>query len=146
MQTYFDHQRPRFDPVVCVNVLTLFYTYNREADLQPTLQWVCEVLRNRAYLDGTRYYETAECFLYFLSRLLLSSSDENLHALLGPLLKERLQERIGVEGDALQLAMRIVACASLGLRDAVDVRTLLTLQCDDGGWEIGWIYKYGNSG
>ncbi|KAJ7770199.1 HAD-like domain-containing protein [Mycena maculata] len=144
--TYFDHQRPRFDPVVCVNVLNLFYMYNREAELQPTLQWICEVLRNRAYLEGTRYYETAECFLYFLSRLLLASSGVELRATLAPLLKERLQERIGVEGDALQLAMRIAACTSVGLRDDVDLRTLLTLQCEDGGWEIGWIYKYGSSG
>ncbi|KAJ6586968.1 HAD-like domain-containing protein [Mycena vulgaris] len=144
--TYFDHQRPRFDPVVCVNVLNLFYKYNREAQLQSTLQWVCEVLRNRAYLEGTRYYETAECFLYFLSRLLVSSNDADLHAALGPLLKERLQERIGVEGDALQLAMRIVACTSVELRDEVDLRTLLAMQCEDGGWEIGWIYKYGSSG
>ncbi|KAJ7132762.1 Haloacid dehalogenase-like hydrolase-domain-containing protein [Mycena crocata] len=143
--TYFDHQRPRFDPVVCVNVLNLFYAYNRQAELQPTLDWVCEVLRNRAYLEGTRYYETAECFLYFLSRLLLSSSDVALHTAVAPLLKERLQERIGVEGDALQLAMRIVACGSVGLRDEVDTRTLLTFQCEDGGWEIGWIYKYGSS-
>ncbi|KAF8210318.1 Haloacid dehalogenase-like hydrolase-domain-containing protein [Mycena galopus ATCC 62051] len=143
--TYFDHQRPRFDPVVCVNVLTLFYAFNREAELQSTLQWICEVLRNRAYLEGTRYYETAECFLYFLSRLLLSSEDAALHEALGPLLKERLQERIGVEGDALQLAMRIVACSSLGIRDSVDLRTLRTLQCEDGGFEIGWMYKYGSS-
>ncbi|KAJ7924857.1 Haloacid dehalogenase-like hydrolase-domain-containing protein [Mycena leptocephala] len=145
IMTYFDHQRPRFDPVVCVNVLTLFYKYNREAELQPTLQWICEVLRNRAYLDGTRYYETAECFLYFLSRLLLSSSDMALHTALGPMLKERLQERIGAEGDALQLAMRIVACASVGVRDDADLRTLLTLQHEDGGFEIGWMYKYGSS-
>jgi hypothetical protein len=130
---------------VCVNVLTLFYKYNREAELQPTLQWICEVLRNRAYLDGTRYYETAECFLYFLSRLLLSSSDMALHTALGPMLKERLQERIGAEGDALQLAMRIVACASVGVRDDADLRTLLTLQHEDGGFEIGWMYKYGSS-
>ncbi|KAJ7703151.1 Haloacid dehalogenase-like hydrolase-domain-containing protein [Mycena rosella] len=143
--TYFDHQRPRFDPVVCVNVLNLFYAYNRGAQLQSTLQWVCEVLRNRAYLEGTRYYETAECFLYFVSRLLLSCNDTELHATLGPLLKERLQERVGGEGDALQLAMRIVACASLDVRDEVDLRTLLGMQAEDGSWE-GWIYKYGSSG
>ncbi|KAF7376184.1 Alpha-D-glucose-1-phosphate phosphatase YihX [Mycena sanguinolenta] len=145
IQTYFDHQRPRFDPVVCVNVLTLFYAYNRETELHSTLQWICEVLRNRAYLEGTRYYETAECFLYFLSRLLLSSNDQALHEALGALLKERLQERIGVEGDALQLAMRIVACNSMGVRNTVDLRKLRELQCEDGGFEIGWMYKYGSS-
>ncbi|KAK7057152.1 alpha-D-glucose-1-phosphate phosphatase YihX [Favolaschia claudopus] len=150
VQTYFDHHRPRFDPVVCVNVLMLHYAYNREAEvetkLQPTLQWVCEVLRNRAYLEGTRYYETAECFLYFLSRLLDSSRDARLHEALGSMLKERLAERIGVEGDALQFAMRIVACLSVGLRNDVDLKSLRALQCEDGGWEIGWMYKYGGSG
>lgn len=145
-QTYFDHRRPRFDPVVCVNVLNLFYTYGRGSDLSRTLHWVYEVLYNRAYLDGTRYYESAECFLYFLSRLLTSSDNPELQSLLRPLLKERVQERIGAEADALSLAMRILVCDFVGLRNEVDLRTLLPLQCEDGGWEIGWIYKYGQSG
>ncbi|KAJ7287489.1 HAD-like domain-containing protein [Mycena rebaudengoi] len=144
--TYFDHQRPRFDPVVCVNVLNLFYKYNRGSELQSTLAWVYEVLRNRAYLDGTRYYDNAECFLYFLSRLLEASDDMDLHDTLRPLLKERLRERIGMDGDALQLGMRIVACAAVGLPEEIDRRALLALQEEDGGWEIGWIYKYGSSG
>lgn len=145
-QTYFDHRRPRFDPVVCVNALSLFYAYGRGAQLQRTLSWVHEVLLNRAYLDGTRYYETAECFLFFLSRLLSTSGDPDLHSLLKPLLKERVQERIGADGDSLALAMRILVCDFVGVRDEVDLRTLLTLQCEDGGWEVGWMYKYGSSG
>jgi FMN phosphatase YigB (HAD superfamily) len=146
IQTYFDHRRPRFDPVVCVNALSLFYAYSRGSQLQRTLKWVHEVLLNRAYLDGTRYYETAECFLYFMSRLLSSSGDPDLHALLKPVLKERVQERIGADGDSLALAMRILVCDFVGVRDEVDLRTLLTLQCEDGGWEVGWMYKYGSSG
>lgn len=146
VQTYFDHTRPRFDPVVCVNVLSLFYSHNRKQELRGTLIWVREVLLNRAYLDGTRYYASAECFLYFLSRLLRKAEDHELNDLLYNLLKERVQERIGVEGDALALAMRILTCAAVGIRDDVDMRTLLPLQCEDGGWELGWIYKYGSSG
>lgn len=145
-QTYFDHSRPRFDPVVCVNVLSLFYTYGRGYELHKTLQWVQEVLRNRAYLEGTRYYETPECFLFFVSRLLSISNDEELHITLGPILKERVQERIGAKGDALALAMRILTCNSVGISNEIDLRTLLPLQCDDGGWETGWMYKYGSSG
>ncbi|KAG1749471.1 HAD-like domain-containing protein [Suillus lakei] len=64
---------------------------------------------------------------------------------LKPLLIERVQERIGAEGDALALSMRLRLCAYLDLRNDVDLRTLLPLQCEDGGWEIGWIYKYGTS-
>ncbi|KAG6841897.1 hypothetical protein C0991_005627 [Blastosporella zonata] len=144
--TYFDHRRPRFDPIVCVNILSLFYTYGRGSELHQTLQWVQEVLRNRAYLDGTRYYETPECFLFFISRLLASSGDQDLHTALKPLLKERVQERIGAAGDALALAMRIIVTDFVGIRNEVDLRALLPLQCEDGGWEIGWIYKYGSSG
>jgi hypothetical protein len=97
-------------------------------------------------MDGTRYYETAECFLYFVSRLLATSGDQDLHILLKPLLRERVQERIGADGDSLALAMRILTCDLVGIRDEVDLRTLLTLQCEDGGWEVGWMYKYGSSG
>ncbi|KAG5635632.1 hypothetical protein H0H81_010566 [Sphagnurus paluster] len=146
IQTYFDHRRPRFDPVVCVNALGLFYSYGRGSELPKTLQWVQEVLRNRAYLEGTRYYETPECFLFFTSRLLERSSDHELHAMLMPLLKERVQERIGAEGDALALAMRIIISDFIGITNEVDLRALLPLQCEDGGWEIGWMYKYGSSG
>ncbi|KAJ7647290.1 hypothetical protein FB45DRAFT_194610 [Roridomyces roridus] len=42
--------------------------------------------------------------------------------------------------------MRIAACAAMGIEDTVDLSTLLTLQSEDGGFQIGWIYKYGNSG
>ncbi|KAG6897904.1 hypothetical protein C0992_009388 [Termitomyces sp. T32_za158] len=144
--TYFDHRRPRFDPIVCVNALSLFYSYGRGNELQKTLQWVQQVLRNRAYLDGTRYYETPECFLFFTSRLLANSGDQELHAMLKPLLKERVQERIGAKGDALALAMRIIVSDFVGIRNEIDLRALLPLQCEDGGWEIGWMYKYGSSG
>ncbi|KAG1890277.1 hypothetical protein F4604DRAFT_1889197 [Suillus subluteus] len=146
IQTYFDHRRPRFDPVVCVNALTLFYSYGRGHQLDRTLHWVREVLLHRAYLDGTRYYATPECFLYFLGRLLEISNDVYLAAYIKPLLIERVRERIGTDGDALALSMRLRVCAYLGVRNDVDLRTLLPLQCEDGGWEIGWIYKYGSSG
>lgn len=63
LQVYFDASRPRIDPIVCVNVLTLFYTYGRGDELRETFQWVESVLKHRAYLDGTRYYEPAEAFL-----------------------------------------------------------------------------------
>ncbi|KAG1813726.1 HAD-like domain-containing protein [Suillus variegatus] len=146
IQTYFDHRRPRVDPVVCVNALTLFYSYGRGHQLDRTLHWIREVLLHRAYLDGTRYYATPECFLYFLGRLLEISSDVYLAVYIKPLLIERVRERIGADGDALALSMRLRLCAYLGLHNDVDLRTLLPLQCEDGGWEIGWIYKYGSSG
>jgi hypothetical protein len=112
-----------------------------------TLDWILGVLAYRAYLDGTRYYETAECFLFFAARLLRSApGDATLHARLAPLLRERVLERAGCPGDDLALAMRVLAGAAVGLRMERDLAALLPLQCEDGGWGPGWVYKYGSSG
>ncbi|KAK0185517.1 HAD-like domain-containing protein [Armillaria mellea] len=140
VQTYFDHDRPRIDPVVCVNVLHLFYSYAR---LQ---QWVYEVLLHRAYIQGSRYYETAECFLFFLYRFISDCEDPVIHSRFYPLLKERVMERIGAVGDGLALAMRLIVCDFTGVRNDIDLQTLRTFQCEDGGWDTGLIYKYGSSG
>jgi hypothetical protein len=105
------------------------------------------VLAHRAYLDGTRYYETAECFLFFAARLLRTAcSDGALQTRLAPLLRERVLERAGCPGDALALAMRVLAGAAVGLRMERDLAALLPLQREDGGWEPSWVYKYGSSG
>lgn len=145
-QTYFDHERPRADSVICVNILSLFYRHGRGHQLGRTLQWIREVLLHRAYLDGTYYYQDAECFLFYLGRLLGCTQDAELHRWLEPLLKERVQERIGQRGSALSLAMRILTCSAFGIKDQVDLDELLSLQCEDGGWGLDWMYRYARSG
>jgi hypothetical protein len=108
---------------------------------------VLGVLEHRAYLDGTRYYETAECFLFFSARLLDKIRDEALHAKLEQILRERVLERAGcTPGDALALAMRVIVGAAVGLRLERDLAALLPLQYEDGGWGPSWMYKYGSSG
>ncbi|KAI0267118.1 HAD-like domain-containing protein [Gloeopeniophorella convolvens] len=146
--TYFDAERPRTDPIVALNVLTVFHSRGRAADLAHTLEWALGVLEHRAYLDGTRYYETAECFLFFAARFLRAAPDASLHAVLAPLLRARVLERIGAAGDALALAMRVLAAAAVGLHAeaARDLAALLPLQLEDGGWGPSWVYKYGASG
>lgn len=129
-----------------LNVLTLFYSRGRGHELASTLDWVLGVLAHRAYLDGTRYYETAECFLFFAARLLCAArADAVLQARLAPLLRERVLERAGCTADALALAMRVLAGAAVGLRMERDLAALLPLQHEDGGWEPSWVYKYGSS-
>jgi len=105
------------------------------------------VLEHRAYLDGTRYYATGECFLFFAARLLRSArNDAPLHARLALLLRARVLERAGCSGDSLALAMRVIAGAEVGLRMERDLAALLQLQWEDGGWDASWVYKYGTSG
>ncbi|KAH9025493.1 HAD-like domain-containing protein [Lactarius hengduanensis] len=125
--TYFDTERPRTDPVVALNVLRLFHSRGRGHQLSRTLEWVLGVLKHRAYLEGTRYYETAECFLFFASQLLRVSTDARLHAQLAPLLRERILERAGAAGDALALSMRVLAGVAVGVRLEREVALLLPL-------------------
>lgn len=55
-------------------------------------------------------------------------------------------ERIGMEGDGLALAMRLIVCDFTKVKNEIDLQTLRDLQREDGGWDSGLIYKYGSSG
>lgn len=132
--------------MVCVNVLSFFDAHGRIHELASTLEWVGAILENRGYEDGTRYYTSGEPFLYFFARLLSRTDDANLRNRFGDMLAERLTERIGSPGDSLALAMRIIACSLLGLKDKVDVKRLLERQEIDGSWSDGWFYHYGMTG
>lgn len=144
---YYDPLRPRFDPYVSVNVLAFFYANGRGHELPHTLDYVHSVLLHRAYLEGTRYYISPDCFLFFITRLLTFAKDPQVHARLGgDLFRARVQERINMPGDGLALAMRIVAANFVGLSSEVrvgDFERLLEYQCEDGGWDDAWIYQYG---
>ncbi|CAG8955827.1 hypothetical protein HYFRA_00011696 [Hymenoscyphus fraxineus] len=147
IQTYFDLEKPRTDAVVSANVLACFYTYGRGHQLPHTLQYIHDILLSRTYIQGTRYYPSPDCCLGFFTRLLNSSPhDSNLQETLRPLLESRVQERLGEKGSSIDLAMRVISCCILGINCTVDRRTLLDLQCKNGGWENGWIYSYGSTG
>jgi hypothetical protein len=130
--------------VVCCNVLSLFYQYDRGYQLSETLVWIEQVLDRRAYIYGTSFYPMPEAFFFFFSRFLrrLKKKDRRLYARLRGLLVERVKERIGVPVDAASLAMRLIVCDETGIRDPQGLKTLLRLQEEDGGWEMGTLYHY----
>lgn len=168
VQTYFDVTRPRIgtftfskntmrrpinwrswcwnmlDPIVCVNVLTLFYSNGRGSELRETFEWVYEVLKNQAYTNGTLYYYSADTFLYFVSRLLSVSIYARQR--MGQLFAKRVAEHFNAEGDALALAMRIHAAAAVDLCDSRDYEQLRRMQEADGSWPMGWMYRLPASG
>ena len=127
------------DPICCVNVLNLFYTNGRGHELPETLDWVAEVLKNRAYTAGTYYYVGGDLFLFSLSRLLQNSL--KVRQCLGSMFKERIQERFGVEADSLSLAARILAAITVNIVDRRDLETLLSMQREDGSWGDSWFFK-----
>lgn len=132
------------DPVVCANVLTFFYMHGRGSELAATLDWVYNCLLHRAYIEGTLYYYGGDTFLFFLSRLLAVAPP--VFARFKRLFTQRVVERTGTDGSALDLAMRIIAGATVGHRMYVDYERLLKMQRADGSFPMGWAYKYGESG
>ncbi|KAL2064152.1 hypothetical protein VTL71DRAFT_4646 [Oculimacula yallundae] len=144
---YFDPMRDRTDPAVCINVVRMFYEFGRGMDsgLRDTKEWIQDVLHHKAYASGTRYYQQPDTFLYFFARLLLDNPGSDIYRNNIELLRERLTERINTEADAIGLAMRILACSFLGLRNVVDMERLLKMQVTDGSFEIGWLCQYGKS-
>ncbi|KAJ7190999.1 hypothetical protein GGX14DRAFT_482099, partial [Mycena pura] len=163
---YFDYgpaHGGHTDPAVCVNVLRCFYAHARGADpaLAPTKALVLATLRDGAYARGTRYYPSPDAFLYFLARLVAEHPASDLAGDARELLHARLAERTDADGDALELAMRLVALRLLGAGVVYDggdgdgdgdgasrapVRRLLGMQEDDGGWQTGWLCRYGHTG
>ncbi|KAF3384733.1 hypothetical protein F1880_001717 [Penicillium rolfsii] len=146
VQTYTDKSRPRVDAVIALNVLIAFHKHGRTYELAQTLDWMLNILTHRAYIDGTRYYSTAEWFLYYMARLLAASTDALLRERLEPVLKTRIRERVGLPGDAFCLGMRLVTCQFLGIEDAQDRERLAEMQQVDGGWEASCLYLLPSEG
>ncbi|KAI1300650.1 HAD-like protein [Xylaria venustula] len=139
---YYDRDRPRVDLMCTTTVLTCFYIYGRGHELERTLQAVRSMLLERSYLQGTRYYPSPDYCLGIIGSLVQSSDDSHLQAMLRPLLKLRVSERVGLGGSALDLAVRIITCRQMGVECESDRRALLDLQCEDGRWEGGCIYLF----
>ncbi|KAH3969492.1 hypothetical protein HBH69_000840 [Parastagonospora nodorum] len=145
VQTYFDKSRPRVCAVVLVNVCRVFYHYNRGEDIQHELQYVRHILSNRACLEGTAMYLGTEPFLYFLSCLVQDNLNmPEVQSLREPL-ASALRERVGRGGDSFRIASRALACQAMGVWVDPDISDLKELQLCDGGWEIGWVCRYGRT-
>lgn len=135
--------------MVCLNALTLFYLAGRGSEVDQTLTYVLDVLENRGYLDGTRYYHSAEIFLYFATRFASKVDSLSISNTWKPLIRARLLEfrRAGKSIDPLATSMRILCANLLGVPiDRTDVDLLLQTQCPEGRWKRGWFFKYGSSG
>lgn len=62
-----------------------------------------------------------------------------------PLLRERVMERFGADGDGLGLAMRLIAAAVVGLDSPLDYDKLLSAQHANGSWS-GDYYIFPRTG
>lgn len=133
--------RPRVNPPIAANVLRFFFLNGQGFKLRTTLQYLCRMLSTGAYKIDDQYYCQADWMFYYLADLCERCFDPELNEL-RTLLKMRLQERMGCDKDVMGAAMRVLAAQSLKLINSQDLSTLLHAQQLDGGWELGWLWKY----
>jgi hypothetical protein len=142
---YFDGTRPRVCPFVMVNAVRVLYRYGRGADVQPELEHIRRNLLGNGYVDGSEHYLSSESFLYFLACLI----DDNptapeVQSLREPTV-EALRKRVNRPGNSFVIASRVLACQKLNVNVQSDLQCLRELQECDGGWEMGWIYRFSRS-
>jgi hypothetical protein len=141
LQTYFDPQRIRMDPIIQMNACYLFHLAGRLEPVKRTEEFLFNLLRYRAYVRGTYYYRSGDHFLFHFARLVHGFKD-HFEAEQVDLLARRVRERVGMEGDALALAMRICACDLCGIPNSRDRRRLAPMQNVDGSWGVCPYYMY----
>lgn len=128
---------------MAANVLRFFYLNGQGSKLQTTLQQLFRILQTRAYEIPSRYYCQPEWLFYALAKLCAECSSPDLDEL-RTVITARLQERMGCDEDPLAAAMRVIAAQALNLANPRDLKTLLDSQQLDGGWELVWMWRYGN--
>ncbi|PVH99849.1 hypothetical protein DM02DRAFT_614745 [Periconia macrospinosa] len=144
VQSYFSKGQSNVCVEVCTNICTFFYTYNRGDQIPLMLHYILAKLKNKEE-TRTQYYLSPEPFFYYCLRLLTCSNAPEL-ADMREALRDRVQERIGKDMDnALRVAIRVLICQKLHIPNAEDLKALLALQQDDGGFGVGWFFRFGKS-
>lgn len=135
--TYFDGSAERagiIDAVVAANVVRLAVRLGRTDEVLATSAFLDGLVRDKSYLDGSRYYPSPDCLLYSLA--------------LGrpvPGLREAIAARIGASDATIDLAQRVLAARCVGLANTAD-RDRLRAQADaTGTWAAEGWFCYGRS-
>ena len=153
LQTYFDAERPRIDPVVITNALFLFHLAGRGQQVLRSQTFVEDLLLHKGYEGGTLYYASGEAFLFHVARLVNAFPDWFAGTGMRDLLVKRLMEHeITFEvtaqsepsNNCLALAMYLSARLLSGLHTATTyLHQLLGFQKENGSWGFHPYYHLG---
>ncbi len=140
IQVYFDSDRPRLEPVVCVNALRFLFLLGVDGGrtIENTLAYVLEFLASGAWRGGTRYYPSPDAFLYFLAKLV--GRFPARASCFAPGLRSALVSRVGCNSHCIEQAMRVTACGQLGLANRIDQLRVARAQQSDGAWPSNGLF------
>ncbi|KAF4580834.1 hypothetical protein GQ602_006971 [Ophiocordyceps camponoti-floridani] len=140
---WLDGNRPRVCHNICASVFRFFCANGRRQDLPAVYDYLCDMLSSKAYLLGSRYYESPDWFLYNLADLFSRCpADQDLEEL-RDLVKRRVSERAGCDQKVWDACLRLMSAQLLGLESRRDLECVLDAQQLDGGWEQCTIWRCG---
>jgi len=144
IQVYFPDSTKgnRIDWVSATNIVYLLELLGMHNEASETLDWILGILRRKDYMNGSRYYESPDAFLYFLSRLLKFPKCKDLFE---EHLRREIECRDGVTTFPIDVAMRVTTSKKLGVLNKSDQGVLISTQQEDGGWPSDSIYHWGRS-
>lgn len=138
-----NEDRPRrIDHVVATNIIYLAYLLGRDREIEKSKNWVYKILENKAYLKGSRYYNSPDAFLFALSKVIYEFPlfDHKFREQLESVTKKRIKK---VEYP-IDLAMLIIVAKSLGIPAEKEQYKLLSMQEEDGSWPANALFRFGS--
>ncbi|MCD6226741.1 MAG: hypothetical protein J7J93_03030, partial [Candidatus Aenigmarchaeota archaeon] len=145
LEVYFKSYRSvdnRIDHVAIANALYFLYLMGKKNKITNINQkYIMKVLYSGRYLEGSHYYHSPDTFLYMLARL---NKFYYFQEKFGNIIKDHLIQRINATDWPLDISMRISSLNKFNILDLVEIKKILKLQQNDGGWPIDSIYHYGS--
>lgn len=144
---YFERQdKPdrRLDYVSSLNMLTFLGQLGRETEASPTIAWIDEVIRTKAFCQGSRYYHSTSSFFYFAARL--ANRVPKLAERWIPQLQEALAEYTPNPHYPIELSTTITAKVWLQVPcSSTSIEMLKRLQKPSGAWPADSLYHLGTA-
>ena len=135
--------RGRVDQCVLANVFYLLHQVGMADRADASWQCLVNFLLSDDYLLGTRYYPSPDVFLYFASRLVRDFPGPR--GVLQEPLRARLTARRGADTPCFERALRVSACANVGLEAAEDLLVVASARRRNGSWASSPFFRYGRN-
>ena len=130
-----------------VNANILFFYSLLKKPLPEVVDYLCRIVKEKVFINGSRYYNSSFSFAYCVSRIYAYSNAKRLQST-KPIIKGYLldtQNNKGGWGNSLEDAMATVSLINLGVKGKrleKAINNLLSLQESDGGWPIAPFFYY----
>ncbi|PHH78442.1 hypothetical protein CDD80_6849 [Ophiocordyceps camponoti-rufipedis] len=112
MESILSHLSPDGLPI-CASVFRFFCANGRRQDLPAVYDYLYDILSSKAYLLGSRYYESPDWFLFNMADLCCRCSPDQDLEEMRDLVERRVSERAGCDQNDWRMGQTSSACLTL---------------------------------